>query len=191
MPPPLRRLALFVHVLASVGFPGAVACFFALAVVGLVAPEELTRRAAYLSMEAINSIAIVPLCWLSLLSGIACSAGTPWGLVRYYWVAVKLLATGLSALVLTIHLAPISRLARLALDDRLEAGLSGAGLQLAMASGLAVGVLVLLTGLSIYKPRGLTPWGATRLAAVAKPAGRGAVAGCRRRGRRRGRSSGP
>lgn len=46
MAPGLRKLALTAHVTSSVGWMGAVACFLALAVVGLTAGDDPAGRAA-------------------------------------------------------------------------------------------------------------------------------------------------
>lgn len=154
--PGSRRLSLFVHVLVSVGFPGAVAAFFALALIALVIRDSSLALAIYRCLEPMTLTVIVPLCLLSVGTGLVSSLGTPWGLVRHWWVLVKLLLTLPSTAILLLHLAPIGALAR--------AGAIGAAtretqLQLALASGLALVVLILMTGLSVYKPRGLTVFG--------------------------------
>jgi NhaP-type Na+/H+ or K+/H+ antiporter len=55
MSAPLRRLVLTAHVTTSVGWMGAVACFLALAIAGLVNPRPIEVQAAYVAMEM--------LCW--------------------------------------------------------------------------------------------------------------------------------
>src|SRR5262249_13540709 len=47
----LRKLALTLHVIASVGWIGAVASFLALAVTGLVSPDIERVRASYIAMD--------------------------------------------------------------------------------------------------------------------------------------------
>jgi hypothetical protein len=75
-------------------------------------------RSADLAMDLTAWLAIVPLCFASLLTGLVSSLATPLGLFRHYWVLVKLLITIPSTLVLLV-----------------------------------------LTTLSIYKPRGMTRYG--------------------------------
>ena len=159
----MRKLALTAHVLTSVAFPGAVACFLALAVVGLTSTDLQVIRAAYLAMELIAWIVIVPLCFATLVSGIVSSLGTSWGLFRYYWIVVKLLITSLSTVVLLIHMQPIEFMAAAATGTMSDPALGEVQFQLVLASAAAVAVLIVATALSVYKPRGLTPYGARKL----------------------------
>src|SRR6266700_1571983 len=89
----LRKFALTLHVVASVGWIGAVAVFLALAVVGLVSPDIAHVRASYVAMDLTYESVIIPLGLASLVTGVISSLGTEWGLFRYYWVLVKLLLT--------------------------------------------------------------------------------------------------
>ena len=111
MTPRLRKFALAMHVTFSVGWIGAVAGFVALAVAGLTSQDAQMVRAAYLAMEVITWAVIVPLAFVSLLSGVVSSLGTNWGLFRYYWVLVKLLLTIFATIALLIHTQPIELLA--------------------------------------------------------------------------------
>ena len=163
MAPGLRKLALTVHVIASVGWLGAVAGFLALAVAGLISQDEQRVRAGYLAMELTGWYAIVPLCFASLVTGIVQSLGTPWGLFQHYWVVMKLVITVLASTVLLVHMQPIGAVARAAAETSLSgADLVGLRRQLVGDAGAALVVLTLATTLSVYKPRGLTRYGAAR-----------------------------
>ena len=163
MSPGLRKGALTAHVTSSIGWFGAVAAFLALSVVGMTSPDTQLARAAYLSMELTTRYVIVPLAFVSLLSGIVSSLGTKWGLFRYYWVLLKLLITVLATLVLVVHLQPIERLASVAATTAVTgAALRDAQLNMVVASAAALLVLFTLTALSIYNPRGITPYGQRR-----------------------------
>lgn len=158
--PPLRRLMLLAHVVTSVSFLGAVVTFLSLAVVGLSGSDPQRVRTAYLAMDMTTWSVIVPLCFASLLTGLVLSLGTTWGLVRHYWVLIKLLITVLVTLILVIHTVPIRRMADMAVAvDLTSSDLVGARVQLIVASGAAVLALLVTTALSIYKPRGLTRYG--------------------------------
>ena len=93
MTPSLRKFALTTHLTSSVGWLGAVGGFLALAVAGLFSRDEQLVRAAYVSMELITWFVIVPLAFVSLLTGLIESLGTPWGLFRHYWILAKLVIT--------------------------------------------------------------------------------------------------
>jgi hypothetical protein len=164
MPPGLRKGALIVHVTASLGWFGAVAAFLALAVAGLTSQDAQVVRAAYLAMELLTRIVIVPLAVVSLLSGVISSLGTKWGLFRYYWVLLKLVITIVATLILLVHTQPIELLARVAATTGVfSAALHQQQLQMGVASGAALLVLLVLTALSVYKPRGMTPYGQRQL----------------------------
>jgi uncharacterized membrane protein len=160
MTPGLRKFALTVHVTSSVGWFGAVAGFLALAVAGLTSQDARTVRASYLAMELTAWYVIVPLSFASPLTGIVQALGTQWGLFRHYWVLIKFLITIPSTIVLLVHMRAISHLAGVAAETTLSGGdLRGLRIQLAVDATAALLVLLVATMLSVYKPRGLTPYG--------------------------------
>jgi hypothetical protein len=155
----LRKLGLTAHVLASVGWLGAVAAFLALAIVGLTSGNGPKAVAAYLAMDGITRSVIVPLCMASLITGIVQSVGTPWGLVRYYWVLLKLGLTVFGTVGLLLHTGAIRYAAGIAATGSFGANAEEVRLQLVVTAGAAVVLLVVATVLSVYKPRGMTPYG--------------------------------
>jgi hypothetical protein len=160
MTPGLRKFALTAHVTSSLGWFGAVAAFAALAIAGMISQDAQIVRAAYIATKLTTWFAVVPLAFISLLSGVVSSLGTNWGLFRYYWVLLKLFTTLLATIVLMIHIRPIELLAEAAAKTTV----SGADLQslqfhLVTASSAALIVLIALTVLSVYKPRGMTQYG--------------------------------
>lgn len=159
----LRKVTLTAHVTCSVGWIGAVGAFLALALVGLTSRDALLTRGAYLAMGVTASEVIVPLAFASLITGVVSSLGTSWGLFRYYWIVFKLLITSLSTAVLMMHMRPIDELASAAAHaDSFTGALAGPQRLMVIASSLAVVALIIVTALSVYKPRGVTPWGARR-----------------------------
>jgi len=160
--PSLRKLALTLHVTSSMGWFSAVAAFLALAVAGLTSQDVQTARSADLAMDLTAWFVIVPFCFASLLTGLVSSLGTPWGLFRHYWVLVKLLITIPATLILLVHMQPISLLASAASKTVLTwpgADLHGLRNLLVTAAGAALLTLLVLTTLSMYKPRGMTRYG--------------------------------
>lgn len=160
MSPSLRKLALTTHVIASVGWVGALAVFLAHAIASLTSQDPLIARAACLAMGLTAWFVIFPLSLASTITGILQALGTAWGLFRHYWVLAKLFLTLFATAVLLLKLAPISALADAAAGSTFSpADLLGARVSLLLhASG---GLLVLLTvaTLAIYKPQGLTRFG--------------------------------
>lgn len=160
MKPGLRKFALTAHVSSSVGWLGAVASFLTLAVTGLTSQDAPTVRAAYLAMELTGWYVIVPLCLASLLSGLVMSLGTSWGLVRHYWVLVKLLITIVSALILFGFTQTLGHLGDWAADPALSLDeLRNLRQSPVLHSAGGLLALIVTTALSMYKPRGLTRYG--------------------------------
>jgi hypothetical protein len=155
-----RKLALIAHVVASVGWLGAVAAFLALAIVGFVSLADPRVRSAYIAMEVLGWYVIVPLSLASLGTGVIQSLGTEWGLFRYYWVVIKLILNVLASLVLFLHMKPISEMANAAGRGPLGPDdLHGVRIQLIVDAVAAIAVLVVATTLSVLKPRGKTRYG--------------------------------
>ena len=159
MSPRLRRIALTVHVTMSVGWIGAVAAFLALAVCVLVSDDAGLVRGAYLSMEVLGWFVLMPLALASLLSGVAQSLGTNWGLLRHYWVVFKLGINVFATLVLLAYMQTLDHFADLAASGApgVERGLASASPLLHAAAALLL--LLVATVLAVFKPRGLTPLG--------------------------------
>ena len=157
MTPALRKLALTVHLTASVGWIGAVVAYLALGVAAVTSQEDQVVRAAWTSMEITGWFVIVPLALAALLTGIVMSLGTSWGLFRHYWVVISLMLTSFATGILLLHMPTVSALAAMAREpDSIHPG--GLGGDLFHAGG---GLLVLLAimVLNVYKPQGLTPYG--------------------------------
>ena len=159
MSPGLRKFALTIHVTSSIGWFGAVAVFLALSIAGMTSSDAQLVRAAYLVMGVTTWFVIVPLALVSGLSGVVSSLGTRWGLFRYYWVLVKLVITVLATIVLLIHTQPIDLLTGIAAKTTVSAYPYALQLQMVVASSAALVALLVLTVLSVYKPRGMTPYG--------------------------------
>ncbi|MBI4287028.1 MAG: hypothetical protein HY671_01205 [Chloroflexi bacterium] len=160
MTPGLRKFVLTAHVTSSVGWLGAVAVFLALAVAGLTSQDAQMVRAAYLATDAITWSVIVPLALASLLIGLVNALGTPWGLFRHYWVLAKLVLTILATFLLLVHTQPIGVVADAAAETTWSsAALRHLRIQLVADASAALVVLLVATTLSVYKPRGVTPYG--------------------------------
>jgi hypothetical protein len=163
MSPGLRKLVLTTHVVCSVGWLGAVAVFLVLAVLGLAGGDAFVVRAAYVAMERIGWLAIVPLCFGSLVTGVVQALGSPWGLFRHYWVLIKLAITIVASALLLLHMHPVGHLARAASDGSIAPGERAMQAQVLADAALALIALVAATTLSVYKPRGVTAYGRRRL----------------------------
>lgn len=164
MPPNLRKFALTVHVTVSVGWTGAVVAYLALAVAVWTSQDVQTVRAGWIGMELIAWYVILPFALGSFLTGLVVALGTRWGLFRHYWVLFTLLLTGLAVAVLVVQLEQISYAAGVTTDPSTsDAELPGAGGQ-ALHAGGGLLVLLVITALNVYKPKGMTPYGRRKVA---------------------------
>ena len=167
MSPSLRKVALTVHIVLSVGWLGAIVPYLALAIAGLSSRDVQLARAAYLSMELIGWFVIVPLSVGALLSGVIQSLGTPWGLFRHWWIVAKLLLTIIATVVLLAHMQAVSRMSRIAAEAAWSvADFHALRIQLVVHAAGGLMVLLTVTALSVFKPWGMTSYGRRT---VAKP----------------------
>jgi hypothetical protein len=157
MTPGVRKFSLTAHLISSLGFLGAALAYLALSVSVVISEDAQTVRAAWIAMGLIGWYVIVPLSLASLLTGFVMALGTPWGLFRHYWVLITFVLTSFATVILLLHMPSVSTLADVAREadsatlDRLGGDLLHAG------GGLLV--LIVITVLNVYKPRGMTPYG--------------------------------
>jgi hypothetical protein len=157
MTPGLRKFTLTAHLTLSVGWIGAAVAYLALSVSAVTSQDPQTIRAAWIAKEFIGWFVVVPSSLAALLTGILMSVGTPWGLFRHYWVLFTLVLTIFAIVVLLLRMPSVSALAGIAREadaaglDRLESDL--------LHPGVGLLVLIVITALNVYKPRGLTAYG--------------------------------
>jgi hypothetical protein len=157
MPPGLRKFVLAVHLIFSVGWIGAVVAYLALGVSAVTSQDAQSVRAAWIAIELTGWFVIVPLAIAALLTGLVMSLGTPWGLFRHYWVLITLGLTVFTNIILLLHMPSVSSLADVAREAD-GADLGGLGGDFLHAGGGLL-VLLVITVLNVYKPRGLTLYG--------------------------------
>jgi len=156
MPLPLRKAGLALHVAASVGWIGAVTASLVIGIAATVTSDQSVIRGAYLSMQIIGWYALVPFSLASLLTGLIQAFGTTWGLLRHYWVVIKLTMNLFAAAVLLLYMQTVDYLANSARSAAATGNdMAGNPSPILHAAGALILLGVALT-LSIYKPRGLT-----------------------------------
>lgn len=164
MSPNVRKLALTAHLVSSISWMGAVAGFVVLDIAALNDSDPQVASAAYLSMALITRFVIVPLALSALLTGLIQALGTPWGLLRQYWIVVKLALTLFATVILLQKVALINYAAFLASKPQIsDLALQQLGRPLAVHSVGGLLVLLVITFISVYKPWGLTLYGKRRL----------------------------
>ena len=157
MRPWLRKLVLTAHLVLSLGWIGAILAYLALDFV-VAGGDAEQAHAAYIALAFIGLWVIIPLAVASLLTGILIALLTPWGLFRHYWVLISLLLTTFAVLVLLEHMPGVVAVAD-AMRRSGAAPLHGSMRPDFEHAGGGLVVLVVVTVLNVYKPRGLTPYG--------------------------------
>ena len=170
MPPGVRKLALTVHLVSSLGWIGAVLTYLALGISSVITDDPQAILAAWIAMELTGWYVIVPLAGVSLVTGLIMSLATPWGLFRHYWVLISFALTVFSTAILLLHMPTVSATTS-ALRAAGGAGLAAGAVQTGQGGhggppggdlfhpGVGLLVLLFITVLNVYKPRGLTPYG--------------------------------
>lgn len=154
----MRKASLTLHVASSVGWLGAVLVYLALGVAAVVSDDMALVSAAYLTMEWGAWMVLVPLAAASLVTGVVQSLVSPWGLLRHYWVVVKLVLTVVATGVLLAYTQTLGTFADVAGSTPLTAGdltVLRSPSVIVHTSGALVLLLMALV-LAVYKPAGLT-----------------------------------
>ena len=159
--PGLRRFTLTSHLTVSVGWIGAVGVFLAHAIIALTSDDPQIVRGVYLVMEPAAWVTLVPLAIASLITGIALSLGTTWGLFRHYWVVFKLLIAVFATLILLVYMETFRQMADVAANSSVDLHAVRNPSPVVHAV-LALLILLIATVLAVYKPRALTPYGRRR-----------------------------
>jgi hypothetical protein len=150
--PPWRKLLLSVHIIVSVGLLGADAAVLLLCIAGArgAAPGTV-YPAAYL----IGGSLLVPLAVLALATGLAQGLLTSWGIVRYWWVTLKLTLTVAGIVLALLVLVPtLSAAAAAATAVAGAPAPSVDRLGLVKDTAAASTVLIVTVLLAVYKPFG-------------------------------------
>jgi uncharacterized membrane protein len=167
----LRKSLVLIHITTSVAWLGAVIAYLCIAVVGLRTSDSVLVANSLHNMVLIGDDVLIPLSLTAFASGIVVSLAGPWGLVRHWWVTIKLLLTAVSALILEKHMTNVFLVAKAAshgaLTQRMLSHVRGEFIK-HPAGGLVI--LLVASALSVFKPRGLTPYGKAALIRIPRPA---------------------
>jgi hypothetical protein len=152
---PARRLVLAVHLWSAGAWIG-IDVVLAVLVWTAVTSDDDARRAVVL--QALELFAVWPLALaglVCLVSGVLLALGTRYGLLRFWWVAVKLVINlVLSTLVLVLLRPGVHEVAE---QGRALAGGEPVGLDLTslvMPPIVSLGALTVAVYLSVHKPWG-------------------------------------
>ena len=162
--PTARKALLTLHLVTSLGWLGADLVLLTLGVAGLRGADP---EVVYPTAGLVVTYLFAPLSVVVWLVGVASALLTPWGLLRYRWVLVKLAVTTVMLGLVLFQLTP--RIQAAAAPDA-TAHLRA---DVVIAPSVSTVLLVALTVISTWKPWGRTRRGVTtRRTPVAAAAGR-------------------
>ncbi|WP_307538593.1 DUF2269 family protein [Streptomyces sp. V3I8] len=150
---PARRANLVVHVAASACWLGLTLGLLALGVAATTTGSAATVEASVRAMKMFTDWLLLPLAFLTLLSGLVLSLGTHWGLARHRWVHTKFWLTlvTVTATVLALRPGVGSAVAAVSADGVLPD--SG---DVLFGPIVSLTAYLFMTVISILKPWGLT-----------------------------------
>lgn len=153
-----RKAMLITHILAVGTWVGIDVLVGVLVLAGWLSDDPAVRGAAY---QALGTFVVWPMLaagLTSLVTGVVLGLGSKYGLVRYWWVAVKLTLTLVLCTLIVVALRP--GLTELAAYGRAVSAGTAADRDLAdlfFPPAVSLTALTLATVLSVAKP-----WGRTR-----------------------------
>lgn len=153
--PRVRKAVLTLHIVSAGAWIGVDVLVAVLAGVGLGGGSGAVRG---LALRALAEFVVAPMLVSALVclgSGLLLGLATKWGLVRYWWVAVKLVMNVLLCVLIVVALRP----------GMADVGAAGAAIEagrapvadisfLVFPPTVSLTMLVVATVLSVYKPGG-------------------------------------
>ncbi|MGI5196655.1 DUF2269 domain-containing protein [Streptomyces sp. CA-288835] len=150
---PARRATLVVHVAASACWLGLTLGLLALGITATTTGSAVTVEASVRAMKLFADWLLLPLAFLTFLSGLVLSLGTPWGLAKHRWVYTKFwltLAT-MTATVFALRPGVNSAVAAVSVGGPLP------DVSEVLAGPIvSLSAYVFMTVISVLKPWGLT-----------------------------------
>lgn len=128
----MRKGVLVVHIVSAGTWIGIDVVMGVLVFTALLAERDSTKALCYRALELFAVWPLLTTGLLSLASGVVLGLGTKWGLIRYWWVAIKLVLN-----VVLVALVPV-----LLRPQVIEMAAQGRRFVAGEAASLAVGELI-------------------------------------------------
>ncbi|MFF5448611.1 PDR/VanB family oxidoreductase [Streptomyces sp. NPDC012888] len=154
-----RKLTLALHITSSLGWMGLSMSMATLALIGYFTSDPGVAEGAYYAMYVFDESTVSLVSLVCGVTGVLLACGTPWGLLRHWWLLVKWVLSLGVAVFAWVYTHPLV----LTAAEKAAAAEGGVyrpgpeGTLLAWTVPPVFGVLVFLGIVSVYKP-----WGRTR-----------------------------
>lgn len=154
-----KQLLITIHVISIISWLGGVFCMFML---GLYMLNSDNGEQLYYTLENMHLVDVILIRYtalVALLSGLALSLWTNWGLFNYYWIVIKLILTILLIFLGIAYMSPwLSQLLREADQERSLALINAVFIDksYSLIGGAIANIiaLVFMTAISYFKPFG-------------------------------------
>ncbi len=164
--PRLRKATLVLHIVSGVGWMGADIVLFILLITGLTTNDGALAAACYRAVAVFVPIAVPVLALGMLATGLLLGWGTKWGVLRYWWVVVKLALGTIMVILVFLSLLPgvndLESADATLTADAVRDSLGSATDQMLYPPIVSFLMLATAAILSVYKPWKQTPWSSPR-----------------------------
>ncbi|MGI5321295.1 hypothetical protein [Actinomadura nitritigenes] len=150
-----RRATLVLHLLSAGAWFGVDVIVAVLVLTGWFASDVEMRSLAYRALAEFVALPMLLSGLLCLVTGLLLGLGTKWGLVRYWWVAVKLTLNLLLCVLILVVLQPgMDAVADYGEQLLVGSPSSGRVRTLFFPPAVSLSALAFATVLAVYKPWG-------------------------------------
>src|SRR5215217_1999523 len=104
--PAARKVVLVVHVISGIGWMGVDMALVVLLITARTTNDALLVISGFTAIRMIVPIVVPPLSLSILVTGLMLGLGSRWGLLRYWWVLVKLLLSIIMTVLVFVSLIP-------------------------------------------------------------------------------------
>jgi hypothetical protein len=161
----MRKGVLVVHIVSAGTWIGIDVVMGVVIFTALLAEDDNTRALCYRALELFAVWPLFTIGLVCLASGIVLGIGTKWGLVRYWWVAIKLALN----VVLVVLVVFALRLGVIEMAEQGRRFMAGEPASLAVGGLIfppivSASALLVATVLAVFKP-----WGRIRKRQSSKP----------------------
>lgn len=150
------------HIVCGVGWMGADIVLFILLYTGMTTDDGATAAACYEAVSVFVPVAVPPLSLGMLATGLLLGWGTKWGILRYWWVVVKLSLAVIMVVLVFVSLVPgvndLSSPDATMSADAVRDSIGSATSQMMFPPIVSFLMLGTAATLSIFKPWSRTPW---------------------------------
>lgn len=152
-----RRFTLFLHVLVTLSWIGVDLVIGVLSFTGLSTDDPRTMAVAYTAISMFGAPLLLTLGLATLATGVVLGLGTRYGLLRYWWVAIKLVISIVLTVLVLLALRPTlhdGAVAAKVVDATLPERLSQVRFNMVFPPLVSTTALVFAAWLGTYKPWG-------------------------------------